>query len=113
MAVAADEQVAQHARVVEQLDVLERARDAHAGDLVRRHAGDVAILVEQAPRGRLVEPRDHVEDRRLAGAVGADDGEDLALADLEIDVVDRLEAAEVERETVDLEVAHRLRSDFT
>ena len=35
--VAADQQVLQHGRVLEQLDVLERARDAERGDLVRRH----------------------------------------------------------------------------
>ena len=36
MRVAADQQVLQHGRVLEQLDVLERARDAEPGDLVRR-----------------------------------------------------------------------------
>ena len=38
MAVAADQQVLQERRLREQLDVLECARDAERGDLVRRHA---------------------------------------------------------------------------
>jgi hypothetical protein len=53
-----------------------------------------------------------VEDRRLAGAVRPDDGEDLALVHLEGDAVDGLDAAEVDREPVGLEEGHRSRSDF-
>ena len=113
MAVPADQQVGQHGRILEQLDVLEGAGDAELGDLVRRHLGDVAALEEQLARGRVVEPRDQVEDRGLAGAVGADDGEDLALFDAEAHAVDRLEAAELQGDAVDREEAHRLRSDFT
>ena len=46
---------------------------------------------------------DRVEDRRLAGPVGADDREQLALVDRERDVVDREDAAEAELDPVDLE----------
>jgi hypothetical protein len=42
----------------------------------------------------------------------ADDGEDLAPGDVEGDAVDGLDAAEVDREVVGLEQAHRRRSDF-
>ena len=37
---------------------------------------------------------EHIEQRRLAGSVGADDAEDLARADLETDPADRAQAAE-------------------
>ena len=113
VAVPAHQQVGQHRGVLEQLYVLKGAGDAEPGDLVRRDLGDVAALEEQLARGRVVEPRDQVEDRRLAGAVGADDGEDLALLDAEAHAVDCLEAAELQRDAVDREEAHRLRSDFT
>ena len=109
----ADQQIAQHGRVLEQFDVLERAGDAEAGDLVRRLLGDVLVIEEDLARRRRVDPRDQVEDRALAGAIGADDREDLALLHGEADRIDRLEAAEVQREIVCTEVAHRFRSDFT
>ena len=41
-----------------------------------------------------IEAGDQVEERRLAGAVGPDQAEDLAGADLEVDAVERLQAAE-------------------
>ena len=43
--------------------------------------------------GRHV-PRDHVEQRGLAGAVGAEDGAALAVRDVEVDVAHGVEAAE-------------------
>ena len=51
----------------------------------------------------MVEAVDDVEHRGLAGAVRADDGADLALADIERDVGDRLHAAERERDVLDRE----------
>jgi hypothetical protein len=57
--------------------------------------------------------RDQVEDRALAGAIGADDRKYLALLDSEIHGVDRLEAPEMQREIFGAEIAHRFRSDFT
>ena len=105
------QQVLQQRRVLEQLDVLEGAGDAQRGDAVRRHVGDVGAVEHQLAAGRLVDAAHQVEDRGLAGAVGADDGEDLALADVEGHAVDGLDAAEVDREVVDREEAHRSRSD--
>ena len=79
MPVAADQQVLQHGRVLEQLDVLERARDAALRHVVRR-AGHLLPLEHDAARGRRIDQADQVEDRGLAGAVRPDDGVDLALA---------------------------------
>jgi hypothetical protein len=59
---------------------------------------------------RVVEAVDDVEHRGLAGAVRADDGADLALADVEGDVGDRLHAAEAQRDVVDLSSTSPLRS---
>ena len=98
MAVPADQKVAQHGRVVEQLDVLEGARDPHLGDVMRRRRGELLAVEHQPARGRVIEPRDQVEDRGLAGAVRADDREDLPLLDGEVDLIDRLQAAELQRE---------------
>jgi hypothetical protein len=50
VAMPSDQQVGQHAGVLEQLDVLEGAGDAELRDLVRRHLGDVAALEEQLAR---------------------------------------------------------------
>ena len=44
----------------------------------------------------LHEPRDRVQQRRLAGAVGADDPDRLAGRDPQVDVVDGPETAEVD-----------------
>src|SRR3546814_10894557 len=63
---------------------------------MRVHRRQPAALEGDAARPRLVEAIDAVEHRRLAGAVRADDREDIALADLEADVVDRGDAAEAE-----------------
>src|SRR5207244_9865435 len=52
---------------------------------------------------RVVEAVDDVEHRGLAGAVGPDDGANLALADVERDAGDRLDAAEGERDVLDRE----------
>ena len=85
--------------VAEQADVLERARHAELCDAVRRQAGIARtlpsrLLKRTPPRRGRVEPGEDVEERRLAGAVGPDQGDDGALGDREVDVVDRDQAAE-------------------
>ncbi len=52
---------------------------------------------------RRVDPGDHVEERRLAGAVRADDADDLALADDEVEPVEAPEPTEGERDALHLE----------
>jgi hypothetical protein len=78
--VVADQQVLQHRRVLEQLDVLEGPGDAHLGHAVGRHVRQVVALERDGPGGGHVDPADQVEHRGLAGTVGADQGEDLALS---------------------------------
>ena len=59
-----------------------------------------------APAGRVVEPQDRPPGRRLAAARLADEPERLALGDVEADVVDRLDLADLapEHALVDREV---------
>ena len=76
-AVAADLDVVEHAHAVEQRHVLEGAADAELGDGVARLGQDRAALEQDVARVGDVEPREAVEERGLAGAVGADQAGDL------------------------------------
>ena len=76
--VRADEHVLEGCHVGEQPDVLERARDPRLGDAVSGEPNEVATLEQDASLGGLIHAGDAVEHRRLAGAVRADDPEDLA-----------------------------------
>ena len=72
-------------------------------DLVRLEAGDALAVEDDVATGRLVDARDQVEQRRLAGAVRADHADDLAPVDVEIEIVDDLEAAEGHRDALQIE----------
>jgi hypothetical protein len=54
-------------------------------------------------RRRALEARDELQKRALAGPVGTDDGDDLAVVDPERDAVDRRQPTEALRERVNLE----------
>ena len=88
------QQVFQHGELLEKAHVLEGAHQAVTGHLMAGLAGDLVAIQPDAAPGGPVEPADAVEDGGLAGAVGADDAEDLAIGDVEADVVDGGEAAE-------------------
>ena len=70
--------------------------------VILEHHGDVAIgrleLVDDAPAdidlaaGDGLKPGDHPQQRRLAAAGGADQHAELAVADVEVDALDGLEA---------------------
>ena len=70
------------------LEVLEDDRDRGA-ELVAVDLGDVDVVPEHAPVVGPVEPRDDLRERRLAGAVLADERDHLAPLDLERDAVER------------------------
>ena len=78
----------------EQQRVLERATERAVGSLVRRPFGDVDARAAGCARVDLEEPGDAVHQRGLAGAVVADEPEDLPALELEVDVVDGGDAAE-------------------
>ena len=107
--VHADEHVLERRHVLEEADVLERSPDAAVREGMWRLTGHVFVREDHAPRRRPVDAREHVEERRLAGAVRTDQADDRAARDGEIDVVDRDEAAELltERLRLQQDVRHR------
>src|SRR2546426_6962 len=90
---------------------LEGARDAAVADRVGGEAGDRLAAESDRARGRGEGAGDAVEARRLARAVRADETEDLALADLEGDGVQRREAAEALAQAGDRAHPARARPD--
>src|SRR5207244_3512450 len=93
--VHADEHVLDRGHLREEADVLERAADARLRDRVGRLGRDVDSVEDDRPGGRLVDAGQHVEERRLPRAVRADQADDRALRDREVEVVDREETAEL------------------
>ena len=91
--VAAQLEVVEHGEVGEDAPPLRHQRDTRAEDRLGRLAGHVAPLERHAARGRRHEPGDGAEQRRLARAVGADEGHQLARAHLEGDVAERGDGA--------------------
>jgi hypothetical protein len=72
------------------------------GDAARR-ADHLLPLDANLPLARIDETVDRAQQRRLAAAAGADDRDDLALADLEVDVLEHAQRAELLRDAVDLD----------
>ena len=67
----------------------------HAGRaLVGGHIIDALAAQDDVARGRRLHAGQHADQGRLAGARRADDGEELAVGDVEIDAVDGVELAE-------------------
>ena len=91
--VGAHLQVFHHGHAREDPPALGRLRDAQPRDLVRRHVGDVAAVEQDLARAGARPAEDRHHQRRLAGAVGADQRDDLAGVDVEIDALQRLDLA--------------------
>src|SRR6202789_3800375 len=72
-------------------------------DLVRGKAGDVFALENDIARGRPFDAHDGLHRGRLAGTVRTDQAEDLAGAQIEVEVLDGGEAAEELGQPADLE----------
>ena len=90
-----DHEVVAHGRVGEQFDPLEGAADAEPGAFVDPQAGDVgAVELDDAAVGSQ-DAEDAVEERRLAGAVRADQSDALALLDVDVDLIERDDAREL------------------
>jgi len=94
-----------------ELDVL---ADGHVGEegvglehgvdrpAVRRRHADFLTEDAQAPLGGQVQPGDHAQRGGLAASRRAEQGEELAVADGQVDVVDRHDLAEALRDALDL-----------
>ena len=97
----ADQHVLDRRHVREQADVLERAADAGSRDAVHAAGRRRARRGTDLAGGRLVEAGQDVEERRLPGAVRADDADDRLLLDVEADVVERDQPLEGLRHVAD------------
>src|SRR5262249_89615 len=95
--------VVERGHALEQRDVLEGARDAAHPRFGGPHRRARLALERYAALLRVIEAVDDVEHRRLARAVRANNGADLAFTDVERDAGHRLDAAEGERHVLDRE----------
>jgi hypothetical protein len=102
--VPAEHEVVEDRHPPEEGDVLEGPGHPPLGDVIRLEPRDVRPLEDDATRVRVIEPTDHVQQGGLARSVGADDREDLALADLQADPRHRLHAPEGLGDFRDLEL---------
>ena len=86
--------VAQRGHVRQQVELLEHEADVAVADLgqpVLVEVGDVLTGEEQLSRRRDVEAADDVHQRRLARARRADDGDELAFVDAQVDAAQSLD----------------------
>ena len=74
--------------------VLERPAETESGAPCRTHAGDVDPVHEHAALSRLAQPGDDIEQRRLAGAVGTDQADDLPRCDGQRHIGEGMDATE-------------------
>ncbi len=109
--VAADHDVVERAHAEEDLQVLERAREAAPRQLLGHEAGDVLAGKPHPPLRRQVEAGHQVEQRGLAGAIRSDDREHQARLDRQAHVVDGLHAAEGDRQVLGGQDGHARLAD--
>ncbi len=104
---AALHDVLQRREAAEQADPLQRARDAHLGQLVRLHVLLAVAVVRDDSLVLLDEAADDVEDGRLARAVGADEPGHEAVRHPDRHSVEDLQAAQLDLDPVQLEEIQR------
>ena len=97
-----DQQIVVNGVVRKHAGALERADQAEIGDLVRLQSVERRAAIADGAVGRIQKAGNDVECRGLAGAVGPDQADDLALADRKIHVRERDEAPEVHGHLLDL-----------
>ena len=75
---------------------IERIGLEHHGDAAvgRRHDGHVGAVDQHAARGRVLQPGDDAQQRGLAAARRADEDDELAVVDLEVDALQHVDLAE-------------------
>ena len=99
----ANAHVVQHRLSLEQPQVLKRTRKTGLHDGFRLGCGDIHAIQHHRARRCLVDAREQVDGGGLARTVGADQAENLAGAKREIEVGERLHAAECLPEFVHLQ----------
>ena len=98
-----DHDVFQNGHLPEDLQVLKGAGDAELGALERRQRVDAPAVEYDMTRSRARDPRDHVEQRALAGAVRSDHRLDLAGRDVEAQIGDGTQPVEIAVQRLDLQ----------
>jgi hypothetical protein len=101
-AVGADLEVLLYAERRKQPPPLRHQRDARAHYLCRGQPANGPAAEDDAFGRRRQQADKGFQERRLAGAVGADDGERLTVLELEVDAVKRLEVPIERRQPVRL-----------
>src|SRR3954470_8720021 len=90
---ASDFEVLGHREVGEDAPVLGHVAEPEPGNLVRRAPVDARALEADLARARLDEAHQRLERGRLAGAVAAEEGHDLASVDREVEPEQDLRAS--------------------
>jgi len=101
--VATHHDVLEHRHVGKDLEILKGAPDPEGRSVRRREPVQEAAAEANAAPVEGEETADQVEERRLPGAVGADDRPDLSRKDLEADAGDGDDAAELLPDVTDFE----------
>jgi len=102
----ADHHVVHHREVREGLDDLEGPGQPEPADQVGPEPQELAAVQVDAPRVRPEKPRDHGEQRGLAGAIRADQAQDLGIPQAEVDFRERPKPAEALGDSPDLQRRH-------
>ena len=102
-AVGTHADVVEHRHASEELDVLECTRDSPTNDCARSRVEQALAVEANVAVVRCIETGDHVERRRLAGAVRPDQPDDLPRLHGERDGIERDDAAETLGDVVDFE----------
>src|SRR5437899_2995159 len=104
-----EQDVLEGGHLLEERGELKRPHQPAPGDLMRSQPRDVLAVEDDGAPRRSQEPAQEVEAGRLAGPVGADQADDLALVDGEVDAVDGGQATEEPGEITGLEERHEVR----
>src|SRR5258708_2394426 len=92
-----DLDVLQHREIAEDADVLERSGQTEPRDAMRLESENLRAADADRAGVRMRRAAQRVQQRGLAGAVGADDSLHDAAGHVEIDAVERDQAAEAPR----------------
>ena len=106
MAVHADQDVFHGGQIGEQTDVLIGPGNPVADDLIREQAHQRVVIQTDIADFRAVKTRDAIKKGGFAGAVGSDDTVDALLFDLDIQVLNSDESAELFGDVCDGDSRH-------
>jgi hypothetical protein len=101
MDVASELDVVEDGHSLEEFDVLEGSGNAAADHVVRFQGCDIPVLEADSPAVGGIELRDAVNQARLAGTIGANEGKEKTLGDVQVDLVEGLDPTEMERKILD------------